>query len=209
VGAGRGGFLNLVKAEGCETVAVELNPRAVEVCKERGHRVLPYLIDNLTAAEAGGYFDLVTSFQVVEHVSDPAAFVRHMARFVGPGGYLAIGVPFRGGIYALAPLVPHQWPPHHITRWRNQDLRRLGEVCGLEVVEQAIDPLRGQEISYFPRVNDAMAKILHRPRHPASANIARIIGKLYEIVGGDRLPIPFGGTTYALYRRPTINRISK
>lgn len=38
----------------------------------------------------GGAFDLVTSAHVIEHVGDPHAFVRELARLVAPGGVLAI-----------------------------------------------------------------------------------------------------------------------
>jgi ubiquinone biosynthesis O-methyltransferase len=46
-------------------------------------------IENLDRSEEGK-FDVVTCFEVVEHVDDPAAFLDHCGRFVKPGGWLVL-----------------------------------------------------------------------------------------------------------------------
>lgn len=46
-------------------------------------------IESLDKSEEGK-FDVVTCFEVVEHVDDPAAFLDHCGRFVKPGGWLVL-----------------------------------------------------------------------------------------------------------------------
>ena len=53
-------------------------------------------------AIAGRRFDLVTSLEVIEHVADPAAFVRGLAEAVAPGGLLVVSTPNRTALSRLA-----------------------------------------------------------------------------------------------------------
>ena len=48
-----------------------------------------------------GQFDLVTAMEVVEHVADPAAFVRSLAERLAPGGLLVMSTPNRTGLSKL------------------------------------------------------------------------------------------------------------
>jgi 2-polyprenyl-6-hydroxyphenyl methylase / 3-demethylubiquinone-9 3-methyltransferase len=54
------------------------------------------------AAVAGERFDLVTSLEVIEHVDDPAAFVRGLAAALAPGGLMVLSTPNRSALSRLA-----------------------------------------------------------------------------------------------------------
>lgn len=53
-------------------------------------------------AVAGETFDLVTCLEVIEHVADPAAFVRGLAAATAPGGLLVLSTPNRTALSKLA-----------------------------------------------------------------------------------------------------------
>ncbi len=50
---------------------------------------------------AGDTFDLVTSMEVIEHVTDPAAFVAALERALAPGGLMLLSTPNRTPISRL------------------------------------------------------------------------------------------------------------
>lgn len=86
IGCGHGSLLWLLKERGHRARGVDLSPSAVEFCRGKG-------LDVAVGADFGeeqSAHDLVASFQVIEHVLDPRAFVRHMVRLARPGGVVVI-----------------------------------------------------------------------------------------------------------------------
>jgi 2-polyprenyl-6-hydroxyphenyl methylase/3-demethylubiquinone-9 3-methyltransferase len=98
-------------------------------------------------------FDLVTSMEVVEHVVDPAAFVRGLADSVAPDGLLILSTPNRTPASRIAmitlaeglgaiPRGTHDWD-----RFLTPDeLRGHVEAAGLEVLDVtglSLNPARG------------------------------------------------------------------
>jgi SAM-dependent methyltransferase len=201
VGCGEGDFMDLAKAEGRRTYGIELSAKAAAIARAKGHRVFDQPIQALSPEAMDGEFDLVTLFQVLEHVAKPESFISEVKRFVRPGGHLIVGVPFAGGIQALAGLVPHQWPPHHISRWRHAHLRRLGERAGLGVIYQTADVLEAANLRYYLRLNKRMARALGRtgPSIPEAAILAASV--LYSVLGMKYFLPGLGTSAFTVYRK--------
>lgn len=77
-------------------------------------------------------FDVVTFFEVLEHLDDPLDFMRRAAGLLKPGGRIIMSVPSRERMWSDS----YHWdfPPHHISRWNAGALKRLAEKAGLEVL---------------------------------------------------------------------------
>jgi SAM-dependent methyltransferase len=84
---------------------------------------------------ANEVFDVVFSFDVLEHVSDPFASARELARVLKPGGCLYIDIPFLQGEHGY---------PHHFFNATRMGLRELFK--GLLQVEKHIVPPSGHPI---------------------------------------------------------------
>jgi 2-polyprenyl-3-methyl-5-hydroxy-6-metoxy-1,4-benzoquinol methylase len=87
--------------------------------------------------------DVVAAVEVVEHLENPRAFCRELARLTRPGGWVVMTTPNQLSLLSLLTLLlkqrfsAFQDPsyPAHITALLEVDLRRIAAECGLEAVE--------------------------------------------------------------------------
>jgi 2-polyprenyl-3-methyl-5-hydroxy-6-metoxy-1,4-benzoquinol methylase len=149
VGSGRGGFLHLLRQDGHDGLGVELNSDGARKARERG--LLVETIDLFQAPMSWqGRFDAAAAFQVVEHVPDPLAFCRKLFDLVKPGGFLFIAVPNRrcfARTYERTNIL--DMPPHHITRWDDVALKRLGRRLGAARTRILYSPLEAVHVDWF------------------------------------------------------------
>lgn len=202
VGGGEGAFLDRARSAGLATVAVELNANAAAACAQKGHRTLQKLLEEISPEELDGGVDMLTLFQVVEHVPDPRAFLRHAARLVKSGGLVIVAVPNNSGQHVLLPFDPANMPPHHVSRWRARDLDRLGADCGLTVAARGADVLYGRAIEGFWLLHNRLAAAVHRAPHPGGSWLPKLISFLYRMTGCRHYFPRRGLSIYAAYRKP-------
>lgn len=76
-------------------VGVDVSPAAIEAANRRasGGRPEFLLTTGLDLPFPDDSFDLVSSFQVLEHVPDPLAYLREIARVTRPGGEVILATP--------------------------------------------------------------------------------------------------------------------
>lgn len=92
VGCGNGEFLAACGERGYRALGIDFSEAAARACEARGLRAT--VGDFLTydfAADAP--FDLVTMWDVVEHLPDPVQFLRRARSLLAPSGWLVIKVP--------------------------------------------------------------------------------------------------------------------
>ena len=126
VGTGDGAFLEELAAAGFETV-IGVEPSAAPIAAAKPH-VRPW-IRHGTFREAefpAGEATLVTCFQTLEHLPDPAAFARSARRLLKPGG----AVLFVGHDYRALPnrLMGRRSPIYDIEHLQLFSRRALGEM---------------------------------------------------------------------------------
>ena len=91
VGCGLGQFVDLANRNGWQDLGFELAGPAVEFARRHGIAVCED--DFLTAELPENSYDLVTFFELLEHVPEPAAFLRRAAEVVRPGGLAYLTTP--------------------------------------------------------------------------------------------------------------------
>jgi 2-polyprenyl-3-methyl-5-hydroxy-6-metoxy-1,4-benzoquinol methylase len=92
-----------------------------------------------------GSVDVAAAVEVIEHLENPRAFVRELARVTRPGGWVAVTTPNQlSALSLLTLLVKGRFSafqerdyPAHRTALLEIDLRRIAAECGLEDVEIA------------------------------------------------------------------------
>jgi SAM-dependent methyltransferase len=81
-------------------------------------------------------FDVVTLWDVLEHVPNPLEFLRLAAGFIKPGGYLFANVPNLDSIQAR--LLGRKWPlllPEHLNYFNYKSLQLCGKKAGLRWIQ--------------------------------------------------------------------------
>jgi 2-polyprenyl-3-methyl-5-hydroxy-6-metoxy-1,4-benzoquinol methylase len=90
LGASAGVFLDAVKGVARKTIAVEPGSIFKEYLIAARHCYYPYPEDAISAGECA---DIVTSFDVIEHVADPQKFVKQAFELLKPGGTFVLSMP--------------------------------------------------------------------------------------------------------------------
>jgi SAM-dependent methyltransferase len=98
VGCATGALLEKLRDRGWSCAGVELSPSADYARKERGLDVRQARLEESGFPEAS--FDLVLASHLIEHLNDPAAFVREAYRVLAPGGYFLVTTPNIAGFQA-------------------------------------------------------------------------------------------------------------
>jgi len=126
VGCGTGANLLMLSKYG-DAEGVDVSEDALAFCRERG-------LDKVTLGAGeempydDGTFDLVTAFDVVEHMDDDLAGLKEMRRVLRPGGRVLLFVPTFMFLWGLQDEVSH-----HRRRYRLPELRRVLEQAGFEI----------------------------------------------------------------------------
>lgn len=134
VGCGDGQFLALAASEGWEPHGIDMNPPAVKRGRQRGAHVLEGKFETTTDLEWGA-FDLVTSWDSLEHSSQPYIFAERLTRLLAPDGILALTTLNRKAL--VARVLGMRWSmivPDHFTFWDRSSLERLFRGLGLDIV---------------------------------------------------------------------------
>jgi 2-polyprenyl-6-hydroxyphenyl methylase/3-demethylubiquinone-9 3-methyltransferase len=94
VGCGAGLLAEPLARLGANVTGIDAAAEVIAVARE--HAAAQGLeIDYSVGAveEIGGHFDLITCMEVIEHVADPAAFVKALAKRLAPDGLLVMSTP--------------------------------------------------------------------------------------------------------------------
>ena len=131
VGCGKGAFASYLRD--VRYVGLETNAEAVAAGRAAGLDLRRDTVEDFSTRH-GGQFDVVCAFQVLEHIVDPAAFLRACVACLRPGGLLMMGVPNAGAFMGLQPDELLNMPPHHLSWWQGDVFRALAPGLGLDVV---------------------------------------------------------------------------
>lgn len=132
IGAGQGFFSKNLSA--ARYVGLDFSSKAKEIAAQEGILIETTLVEEY-ALKHLEEFDVVCSFQVLEHVSNPGSFLKAALSALKPGGVLIIGVPSESSFLAYAVNSLLNMPPHHVTRWSDKALEGIALLFNLKTLD--------------------------------------------------------------------------
>jgi 2-polyprenyl-3-methyl-5-hydroxy-6-metoxy-1,4-benzoquinol methylase len=146
IGCDTGTFLKAAEAEaGIVPVGIDVAERAIAACRDAGIEAYQATVEQAPPALAG--FPVVTAIDLIEHVPDPASFLRAVRPRVRPGGVVYVETPnILSTVYQFgrrlaqatrgrpASLLERLFPPQHVQYFTPDSLRGLAGRAGFEVL---------------------------------------------------------------------------
>jgi 2-polyprenyl-6-hydroxyphenyl methylase / 3-demethylubiquinone-9 3-methyltransferase len=169
VGCGAGLLCEPMARMGAAVTGVDAAPENIAAAQEHSAQSglsIDYRAGELSAQKLGR-FDLVTSMEVIEHVTDPAAFVAELVAHLKPDGLLIMSTPNRTAASKLflveaaerlgqVPRGTHDWDQFLMP----DELTALLNDAGLDVTAMegiAFSPLKGLHLSENTALNYILA----------------------------------------------------
>jgi 2-polyprenyl-3-methyl-5-hydroxy-6-metoxy-1,4-benzoquinol methylase len=133
VGCSTGFVVEAARDKGWDAIGIDLNPSAIEFGRSRGLDLRTVALED--AGFAPRTFDVVSLFDVLEHLLDPRRTLRACADLLAPGGILFLYVPnFDSASRLLMGANAHFiWPTHHLNYYTPTTMRDL-------MLRQALTP---------------------------------------------------------------------
>ncbi len=189
VGCATGFFMEAAADEGFDVRGVEFSGVAISLARpDIRERIVRGDVNTLLGRDAEKY-DVVTAFDIIEHVQDPGNFLAELHAILKPGGVLAISSPDTGHVlrYLMGSRWPMLQPMQHTVLFSRRGIADLLARCGFADIEVetarkvlTIDYLAEQLTATNPGLNrtyQASNWIVPGPlkRKPLAVNIGEFI----------------------------------
>ncbi|MEI8229659.1 MAG: class I SAM-dependent methyltransferase [Candidatus Peregrinibacteria bacterium] len=94
VGCGYGFFVDAAAEAGYSAEGIDLNTPSIAIARAHGNNLyIEGVVNDDFATRNRGSYDIVTTFHVLEHLTDPVAYLRRLGLLVKQGGLLVVEVP--------------------------------------------------------------------------------------------------------------------
>ena len=188
IGCGDGLFFDRL-AEFGEVEGVE--PFAELIRPENPHRARIYVCPFDTSFLPGKQYSLVLMLDVLEHLADPIAALRHALGLLCPHGIFVATVPAFKSLWTN-----HDVVNHHYTRYTKRSFREMAAAAGLRLQEERYLYYWTCPVKLGIRV---MERALRRKPAPAEVPPPWINGALFRLTRLEqktlgKLPMPFGSS---------------
>jgi SAM-dependent methyltransferase len=199
-GCGTGAFLPHLERYGAVS-AVDGDEAAVAFCHQRGRTEVVHVPADAPLPFEDGTFQLVTAFDVLEHIEDDVTALVELRRVLAPGGVLLLSVPAFMFLWGDQDAISH-----HFRRYRAPQLAARLREAGFTV----------EKTSYFntllfPPI--AAVRVIRRLLRAPSAErtdftigppaLNAVLGRAFgaEAIAVTRARLPFGVSALAVARR--------
>jgi SAM-dependent methyltransferase len=194
VGCADGQFLEIAASLGWRPFGIEMNPPAAERARSRGATVFEGVFEEMGDLVPWGTFDLVTSWDALEHTPEPRVFAQGLVRLLRREGTVSLTTLNRKSLAWF--FFRTRWSmvvEDHFTYWDRKSLTRLFESLGLRVLRTEIFGLGRDFVAFLDgarRGRDGATS--PRPErggsgwdvHPGVLHAEGVLNRFFDLFGG-------------------------
>lgn len=169
VGCGKGDFLILAASAGLTVSGIDFSSENIEHARSRGAECHQ---GDLRDFEVHRRFHVITAFHVIEHLSDPQAFLETLKDRIEEDGVVYLSFPnvHRGTLRFMRDF--GDFPPYHLNRISDLGIARLAERVGLRVSDCRIEP---RDVHWRYATSLSVNQALDRPRLRQAIESSRLL----------------------------------
>jgi len=153
IGCGDGAFLDQLKSKGYHAKGIDLTVESVNKAKDKGLEVSNETIEDHAKNNTEKY-DVICTFQVLEHISDPKSFIENALKCLKKNGKFIVCVPNNNSFIQYAPFNVLNAPPHHMGLWSDISLKNLCQIFPLKLLDLKFEPLQDQHVNWYKVTNE-------------------------------------------------------
>ena len=219
LGCGSGSFLEFMKSESWKLYGIEMSAEDARTAEGRS-KAQVFVGDILDGPFSAESFDVITCFDVLEHLYDPRRVMSRISEWLKPGGIFYVLVPNVDS--AEARVFRSYWHglelPRHLFHYSPASLELLAETAGLRVVslETRRNPAVGTSLRYlwddvFGAMGIRKTPVVYRGEASLPWRVARKVIRMTllrallstaPLVGG-------GESIHAIFQKDKISALSE
>ena len=163
IGCGWGDFEEVLETEKIPYLGIDVNKESIQICKKKGLNCRLGTIKQLSN-ETMKQFDVITLFQVIEHLKNPLPILQSAKKLLKPNGIILITTPNNDS--PLRKIMGAKWSvytePNHYVFYNKKNLARTLQFAGFKNINVRIDRVRFLALKYILyRLGFSRSNILH------------------------------------------------
>ncbi|PAF53127.1 hypothetical protein BKH42_07500 [Helicobacter sp. 13S00482-2] len=199
VGCGKAAFAKFLCTK--DYTGLEFSTQAKKLALQNGVN-----IENISIQEYSSKypesFDVVCSFQVLEHVSNPREFIKSKLKILRGGGAMIIAVPSEESFLKDCVNGILNMPPHHTSRFSDKSLENIAKIFDLKLRDIYHENIQPEHIDMYKSIQWAK-KFLPTPM--IDKGVMRKFINKFGLFGKRFIQIPpnaYGHSVVAVYEKP-------
>lgn len=201
IGCGIGYFLSLAKKDGYDVMGTDISKWVANYVKEHhGIKVVSGNFLELKLPE--NYFDVITMWQVIEHLPQPNLFLKKIFTLLNPGGILVIATPHVDNWFAQ--MYKSNWncfmPDEHLGLFNLESMKLILEKNNFDLI--TVKSIRDrrlfpEQVDYFKLFNIRLIKNIILKTKIFKPLVPSVI--LSKWVNQTDLQIPLPSISYSVF----------
>lgn len=198
VGCGKAAFAKFIPTK--DYTGLEFSTDAKKLAAKSGINIENISIQEYAKSHSKS-FDVVCSFQVLEHVSNPREFIESKLKTLKGGGAMIIAVPSEESFLQDCVNNILNMPPHHVSRFSDKTLQNIAEIFDLKLIDIYHENIQPEHIDMYKSIQWAKkflpAPLIDRGLLRKFINRFGIIGRKFIKIR----PTAYGQSVVAIYEK--------